>query len=217
METLANISDPSDRYYFTSGGEIIFSFASVDYMGGNDGSNLRFSPVFNIQSYFNYDPSNNFGIIAGFAIRNVGFIYDFPDSDIKKKFRTYNFGIPIGIKLGRMNRTFLYGGYELEIPFHYKEKTFVGGDKRDKFSIWFSSRHPPVYNSVFVGVQLPFAANLKFKYYLTGFFYQNFKTTDANGNTVYPYRDFQANVFYLSLSFNILRNKDIIIDDRMEF
>ena len=212
-QTLRNLSDQSDRFYFTSGGEFIFSFADVEYRGNDDGTILRFAPILNIQSYFNYDPNEYVGFFAGFAIRNVGFIYDLPNSDIRKKYRTYNFGIPVGLKLGRMNRTFLYGGYELELPFHYKEKTFVDGDKEDKFSVWFGSRTAPVMNSIFVGIQLPRAANLKFKYYLTGFFNQDFRTTDSAGQPVFPYADIQANVFYISLSFNILRNKDIVIDD----
>jgi len=212
-QTLRNISDRSDRFYFSSGGELIFSFANVEYMGNNDGSILRFSPVFNIQSYFNYDPNDYFGLFTGFAIRNVGFIYDLPDSDIRKKYRTYNFGIPFGVKLGRMNRTFLYGGYELELPFHYKEKTFVDGKKEDKLTVWFGNRTAPVMHSLFLGIQLPYKANLKFKYYLTGFFNQDFRTTDSAGQAVFPYADIQANVFYIALSFNILRNKEVIIDD----
>lgn len=211
-QTLRNLSDQSDRFYFTSGGEFIFSFADVEYRGNDDGSILRFAPILNIQSYFNYDPNDYLGFFAGFAVRNVGFIYDLPDSDIRKKYRTYNFGIPVGLKLGRMNRTFLYGGYELELPFHYKEKTFVDGDKEDKFTVWFGNRTAPVMNSIFVGIQFPYAANLKFKYYLTGFFNQDFRTTDANGQTVFPYADIQANVFYIALSFNILRDKNFTFD-----
>lgn len=203
---------PKGESYVSSGGELIFSFANVDYLGSNDGSKLRFSPVFNIQSYFNFDPSNYFGYFAGFALRNVGFVYEFPDSDIRKKYRNYQVGLPVGIKLGRMNRTFLYFGYEPEFPFHYKEKTFRNNNKIDKFSTWFSRRTPRIYHAVFAGVQLPYSSNLKFKYYLSGFFNRDFQTIE-NGNTVFPYQDLQAHVFYISLSFRVLKNTQLSIGD----
>jgi hypothetical protein len=214
--TLAQKTDtlpkPKGQSYFSSGGEIIFSFARVKYQGSTDGSKLRFSPFFNIQSYFNYDASDYFGYFAGFTLRNAGFIYEFPDTDTKKKYRNYQVGFPVGIKLGRMNRTFLYFGYEPEFPFHYKEKTFRNGDKVDKFSIWFSNRTPRIYHAVLAGIQLPYATNLKFKYYLSGFFNRDFQTVE-NGNAVFPYQNLQAHVFYISLSFNLLRNTELSFGD----
>lgn len=201
-----------ERFYFSSGTEFIFSFARVDYLATTDGTPMRFAPVFNFQSFFNYDPNDYFGILAGFGVRNVGFIFDFPDSDIRKKYRNYNIGIPVGLKLGRMSGTFLYGGYEMEIPLHYKEKTFVDGDKTDKFSVWFSDRTPGIYHSVFFGIQLPYAATIKFKYYLSDFFNPNFSTIE-NGQTVYPYRDFNANAFYFSLSFNLFKDANLYINE----
>jgi len=215
QDTDTTFFDPRDeveRFYFSSGTEFIFSFASVDYLGTTDGTPMRFAPVFNFQSYFNYDPNDYFGILAGFSIRNVGFIFNFPDSEIKKKYRNYNIGIPVGLKLGRMNGAFLYGGYELEIPVHYKEKTFIGGDKEGKFSVWFSDRVPGIYHSIFFGVQLPYAASLKFRYYLSDFFNPNFRTIE-NGQTVFPYRDLNARVFYFSLSFNLFKDANLYINE----
>jgi len=43
---------------------------------------------------------------------------------MKKKFRPYNFGIPIGIKIENLNKLFLYGIYEIEYSLYYKEKTY---------------------------------------------------------------------------------------------
>ena len=57
-----------------------------------------------------------------------------------------------------------------------------------------------------VGVQFPYGANLKFKYYLTEFFDKGYDATDANGNPlVYP----DVNMYYLSLSFMLFKNADI--------
>ncbi len=213
-QTLRDVADqPGDAFYFTSGMEYILSFANVKYKGKSDGSALRFAPVFNIQGFFNYDINTYSGLIAGVAVHNVGFIYDFPDSDIRRKFRTYNIGIPLGVKLGNMDRSFLYAGYEMEIPVHYKEKLFVEGDKQSKKTAWFSQRVNPVQSALFVGVQLPYATNIRFKFYLSEFFNRDFTELD-DGVEIRPYEDLEARVFYISFSFNPFRvgNSKVSID-----
>jgi hypothetical protein len=47
-----------------------------------------------------------------FSVRNVGFIHDV-DETTRKKYRTYNMGIPLGIKIGNLSEKFLFFGYEL--------------------------------------------------------------------------------------------------------
>ena len=102
------------KTYFSAGGEIIFSLAAIDHTnayypnGNSEGNIMRFSPFFCLQTNFNYDFSKNFGSYLGLSIRNIGFIYDqcpVPNPEIqaetkmlKKKFRTYNLGLPIGIQ-----------------------------------------------------------------------------------------------------------------------
>ncbi len=190
------------KWYSSSGGEIIFSFANVDYPMSPDGQIMRFSPVFNIQSLANYDFNERSGFFTGLTIRNVGFIYDFKDTGERKKFRTYNLGIPVGIKVGNLDKFHIYGGYEIEFPFNYKEKTFVNEEKTEKFSVWFSQRTPTLYNSLFIGIQFPYGANLKFKYYLTNFHNRDYQLSDGTK----PYEDLKANVFYFSLSFYLFKN-----------
>ncbi|MEP2026901.1 MAG: hypothetical protein ABJH98_08950 [Reichenbachiella sp.] len=189
--------------YVTTGGEWIFSFGGTD----NDGA-IRFSPVVNFQINVNKDLSDNFGIYSGFAVRNVGFIWDDPDSaQIRKKFRTYNMGIPIGLKVGDSNGMMLFGGYELEIPFNYKEKTFVNEKKEDKFNVYFSDRVPSLYHALFAGIQFYSGISLKFKYYLTNFHNKSYSEV-VNGVEVMPYQDIDSNVFYLSLNFSLFRNTE---------
>jgi hypothetical protein len=202
------------KSYFSSGGEIIFSFATIDHKGESTGNVMRFSPVFNIQGMFNYDMTKHFGGFVGLTVRNVGYIYDNyevstnnasnPEETkmVKKKFRTYNLGIPVGLKLGVMNKTFVYGGYEIEFPFAYKEKTFDGDHKDDKFVVWFSDRVEQFQHGFFAGVQMPWGTNLKFKYYLSNF--HNMDYVDNDGKM--PYEDLNANIWYFSLSYNLLRN-----------
>jgi len=102
---------------WSSGGEWIFSTGNVE--GQNNV--VRWSPVINLQNFLNFDRSQNFGWFTGVNLRNVGFIYDESPS-IRKKFRTYNLGVPLGLKFGNLDKTFFYLGYELEMAFNYKEK-----------------------------------------------------------------------------------------------
>jgi hypothetical protein len=197
------------KKYFSTGGEIIFSLADIDDNGNSEGNIVRFSPFFCLQTNFNYDFSKNVGSFVGLSVRNIGFIYDqwdVPNPEnpletkmMKKKFRTYNLGLPIGLKVGLMDKVFVYGGYEIEFPFNYKEKTFDGDDKQEeKVNVWFGDRVEQFQHGFFAGIQLPYGANLKFKYYLTNF--HNMDFTDNNG--VKPYAGFNANIFYFALSFD---------------
>lgn len=144
------------KVYTTSSGEIIFSFASITANGSEEGSVMRFSPVINLQNWVNFDKADNFGFFTGLSVRNVGVIYDEPaEPNTRVKARTYNVGIPVGVKLGNLDKAFFFAGYELELPVNYKEKIFVNEEKEEKRSIWFSSRVPTVNHSLMAGVQMP--------------------------------------------------------------
>ncbi len=194
------------KIYHSSSGEIIFSFATIQKGGNQIESNLRWSPVFNFQVLKNYDFSQHVGFFHGLAIRNVGFIYDVPGTDTLKKHRTYNLGIPVGLKIGNLKRgMFLYGGYEFELPFHYKEKLFINDDKKDITSVWFANRVYWYTQSVFVGINFPRGFNLKFKYYLDGFFNKDYAET-INGVRSKPFADFDVNVFYIAINWNVFKD-----------
>jgi len=205
----AQETESSKRIYTTSSGEIIFSFADLTIGGNEESSVMRFSPVVNIQNWVNVDYSKSFGAFSGLSIRNVGFIMDDPtNSSIRYKFRTYNLGVPLGIKIGNLDDKFLFLGYELEIPIHYKQKTFINEDKEDKDTIWFSDRVNTINHSLMAGFQLPYGATLKFKYYLTNFFNKDYTATDDTGAQYKPYANSDVNIFYFSLSFGLLKNTD---------
>ncbi len=197
------------KTYSTTGGELIFSFASGSINGESISNTVRFSPFFNLQTMVHRDLTDKFGILTGFSIRNVGFIFDHPDSgNIYYKTRNYTVGLPLGLKFGRSDGRFIYGGYEIEFPFAYKEKKFIN-DEKQKFDEWFSSRTPAVYHTLFVGIGLVEGTQLKFKYYLTNWFNKGY--TDASGQQ--PYANIEANVFYFSLSFQILRGTKFYYKD----
>ena len=194
---------------------MIFSWANTTHPTSNEGAVLRWAPVFNFQTLMNYDLGRAFGFIGGIAIRNSGYIYDFNNVDgqqFKKKFRTYNLGIPVGIKIGNMDKYYVFGGYEFELPFHYKEKTFDNdGSKINKFTTWFSDRHQKTMHTFFAGIQMKGGTQIKFKYYLTEFHNQEFKTTTGDkyapsGDASQPYKGLESNVFYIALAWNISKN-----------
>ena len=195
--------------YWTTGGEIIFSMGNIDYKGDmNPG--LRFAPVFNLQGNLNKDFNKKFGLFTGLALRNVGYIvngYKDPSDNLlyKKKFRSYNLGVPLGFKIGTVDQCFFYGGYEVEVAMAYKEKTFEGRDKTSKITGWFSDRQELFQHGFFAGVQFPYGGNLKFKYYVSEFHNRNF----TNSNGVKPYAGLKTNVFYFSLSFFIFKNTKV--------
>lgn len=196
----------SKKVYTITSGEWIFSFADITHNGTDASSILRFSPVFNFQNQLHFDQSDNFGFFTGLGLRNVGFIYDVPGTNTRKKYRSYNVGIPLGIKVGDLNNIYFYGGYEIEFAINYKEKTFTNEDKTDKNSVWFSKQTPTVNNTLFAGVQLPSGANIKFKYYLTNFFNKGYTAEDSSGSPYQPYQNMDVNVFYFSLNFFILKD-----------
>ena len=193
--------------YWTSGGELIFSFANVEQNGNGKSSPLRFSPVVNLQVMLNKDINKNFGVFTGLALRNVGYImndYINPSDSLsyKKKFRSYNLGIPVGFKVGNLDKVFFYAGYEIEVALSYKEKTYDGGDKIDKITGWFSDRDEIFQHGFLVGVQFPRGANIKFKYYLNEFNNQNY----TNNAGVKPYGGLKAHIFYISLNFFLFKD-----------
>ena len=191
-----------DKYIIT-GGELIFSFANIQ--GDDYPDNIvRFSPVFNMQSWRVYD-WDGFGLFHGIAVRNVGFIADNDVTKVRKKFRTYNLGIPVGFKFNFSPAVALYAGYEFEIPFVYKEKTFENEEKTNKFTSWFSDRTPTLNHGLFAGLQFRGGLNLKFKYYVNDFFNEDFEQV-RDGVTSRPYADYNANVFYFAIAFTAFRN-----------
>jgi len=209
LVTLFSGSVLAQKFYTTSSGELILSMAEINTGDLPAPQNIvRFSPWFNVQSLGNVDFGKAAGLFFGINVRNIGYIAKDSKTQIKKKYRVYDVGIPIGLKLGNMDSFFFYGGYEFELPLNYKEKTFENEVRTDKFNVWFSNRVPTYYHSVFVGIQFPYGANLKFKYYLTPFHNTDFVEIQ-DGVELKPYEHLEANVFYIALSFTMFRNAKV--------
>lgn len=205
--------------YSTTGGELLFSLAEASYGDEEAHDVLRFTPVVNVYKYWHYDVSERIGFIAGLGTHNIGFITDVPASvvaehgdlgysgKVRKRFRNYTVGIPIGMKLGVMEHVFVYGGYEIEFPYAYKEKTYEDGEKVRKYTDWFAREIPPYYNSFFVGVQLPQGTSIKFQYYVTDFFDQDYVQDSDNWSRSRNFYPTAANAFHISISKTLFRGK----------
>lgn len=204
--SVATIGYSQSKFYNTYGAEMLFSFANIEDHGQEANSIVRWAPVLNIQSNLNTDISENFGLYTGITLRNVGYTYDnYLDPETqniyKKKFRSYNLGIPLGFKIGNLSEFYVFAGYEIELPFAYKEKTYRDGAKINKTITWFSDRQQGFQHGFMVGAQMKTGANITFKYYLSEFHNQDY--VDADGFK--PYDELKSNIFYLSLGFMMFR------------
>ena len=209
------------KFSFYNSGEWILSGSALSVNGDSDVSTIRFSPWYNAQYTMNYQAIKHVGVFLGLDMRNVGFIYkttlntEAGDIDIKKKFRTYNLGIPLGIKIGKSDGLNFYAGYEIEFPFHYKEKTFTNGIKNFKQKKWFSDKVPTYLTSVYGGFESKQGFNLKFKLYLDKFFNPAYKG-DVNGMPGCGYESFDVQVFYISICMNMFHDLNAKVEEMIE-
>lgn len=195
-----NLDLKGQKVYTTSGGEVIFQSAMVESSGADINTNLRLSMAFHLGEFVHADFGKYLGVFSGIGLRNVGFITE--ENDIKIKYRSYNLGIPLALKIGSLKKNlYLFGGGEYEWMFHFKQKTFIDGNKH-KESEWFSSRTPSFIPSVFAGVQFPEGFQLKFKYYLDDFLNHNYNGGPNENYTIYN----KNQIWYISISY-IIRNK----------
>jgi hypothetical protein len=190
--------------YTVSGGEVIFQSSQVEKDGNDVNTNLRFTLFLHLGEYLHIDLGDHIGLFSGIGLRNVGLITD--EDDVKIKYRTYNLGMPLALKLGSFKKNlYLFGGAEYEWMVHFKQKIFESGNKT-KYTSWFSNRTPDFIPSAFVGLQFPVGIQLKFRYYLNDYLNHNFKGEGVHEDyTVFD----KTQVWYISVSFHI-RNKELM-------
>ncbi|PUZ27750.1 hypothetical protein GA0116948_10661 [Chitinophaga costaii] len=195
-------SDHKGVYPSWGGDGPLLSFGSIKYDGDHVRNIPRFTFFFNVGTNFNYDINKNFGVFTGLNLRNIGLITKDNDS-LKLKRRLYTLGIPIGLKVGdvRHGSIFFFAGGEYDLALNYKEKQFIDGDKRHKFSQWFSDRTPLLLPSVFAGIRVHPGIGLKVQYFLTDFFNKDFHET-VDGLKTYPYAQTQSKMFFVTLSYD---------------
>lgn len=212
--TFVALQAQENHIYHSSGSEIIFSGANINFKGTSVNTNLRFTLFFHTQHLINFDLTRNIGLYTGLGIRNVGLImedyyqkvgYDVDNShpdynkNTKIKHRSYSLGFPIALKLGSFDKNFfVYGGGEYEWMFHYKQKKFID-DAKYKFTEWNSDRVTTWIPSLFAGIQFPGGFNLKFKYYMDDFLNKDFRGKDFGEDV--DYSQFETSgIWYVSFS-----------------
>jgi hypothetical protein len=198
-------------FYITTGTEWLFSFPQLDVNGSDRGGVVRFAPFFNMQGMVHYDLGLNAGLFLGGSVRNHGFIFDEPGTPFRYKYRTYNVGVPAGIKLGRMHETLVFIGYEVELPVNYKEKRFANERKEDKFNVWLSDRTERLFHTAFIGFQGPRGSTLTFRYQLNNFHDRSFTET-VDGVTTQPYAALNAHVVSVALGYGLFNGERTRID-----
>lgn len=204
----------SKAQYWTSGGEIIFSWANYKDSTTQLTGPPRFTIFLHLNYKYNLDLGKHIGLAAGIGMRNMGFItrnetFTRPGTGEvavkyeKIKRRSYTIGVPVMLKLGNMKKDrFLAIGAEYEWLFHFKEKAFANGEKKKRkaFNSDETARFLP---SVFVGLQLSDFGMLKFQYYL-----DDFLNKDYVDNTGYkPYADTQSQMMMISWLGNVRMKK----------
>lgn len=203
----------AQRSYITTDGELIFSFADVSRGGVNIDTDLRFTSWYHAGTYYNHDITGGLGFFYGLAIRNVGFITHDEVvggamySTVKR--RAYTLGLPVGVKLGSLNRDmFLFGGAEYEWPFHYKEKRFVDRERVYREKDWFSHQTNRLIPSIYAGINFPTQTAVTFKFYLKDFLNSSYREPVTG---IMPYSGMRTQIFYISLSkrFKYKRIRDI--------
>lgn len=236
----------AQKLYPVTSGEIIFSQSQSSftqefmdqYPGANlAANNVRFTLFFHLGQYIHYDFNDKFGLFSGLGIRNVGMITDetLPQTvtssgaevlynDQKIIRRQYMLGLPLAFKVGSFDKhLYFFGGGEIEMAFHLKEKYWTGSFERSgsktKNTKWFSNQTPTFLPSVFAGVQFPGGVNLRFKYYLTNFL--NNEYTDSSNSqegAIFSVSDLsryqESQVFYVSVCWQF--NTSTLFDGKSE-
>ncbi len=200
--------------HFYLGGALdgaIFSTATIHHDGviyDPSGNNIpatntmgimRFTYFVNLGFTFNFNLTKNLGLYTGLDIKNVGYIEQ--DNGYTLKRRTYNVGIPAGIKIGNMDMKgsyfFLGGGIDAAINF--QEKLFKDRDNKKRINEWFSDRTPRTMPYVFAGISFNHHITAKVQYYINNFMNTDYR--DESGNNIY--NGTEVHLILLSVGFGM--------------
>lgn len=193
----------SQKFYRTSGGELILSRTVNNNPVSNVDNRIRVSAFLHYNVNYHYNISGKFGIYTGISVSNIGFIYKNQDTTYKR--RAYTVGVPIALKLGNLyNDNFLFAGGELEVPFHYKQKKITGREK-NKYASFFDERVNILIPSLFAGIQFSEGLCFKFRLHLKDFLNKDFQGNDF-GERV-NYSNFNSQLFLISVSYNLKQVK----------
>lgn len=190
------------KIYYENNYEFLFQFGFIETQQKLP-VKLRFSGFYHSEEIVHVDFARRVGFYTGVGLRNVGMIEMSMATSDKMKRRTYTLGVPMAVKIGSMKaRRYLYGGAEMEMAFHYKQKLFVEGMKKEKYSEWFSQRVNMWQPSLFAGFKYSDNWSVRIKYYLNDFLNRSFTGRDF-GQFVDYSKYKTSNLFYVALVLTI--------------
>jgi hypothetical protein len=191
-----------NKIHFVPAFEEGFTFPLAEFTNANKKEVVRYTGTvtnLSLKTHVTIAPNFNFSLNTG--ILNHGFIHNLNDT-LKVKQRAYV--IPIGAQFtfGDVKNKNFFIGAEAHIPFHYKEKTWVIGERSTKIksSEWLSSKTEMFSPLVFLGFQFNKKTYIQLKYQLGNFLdpTQNFNFRGINTKIS------QSNM--VSLSFGTIIN-----------
>lgn len=138
---------------------------------------VRYSSAFtNFALKGHYKLGQNFHFSLNTGLYNQGMIHNFNDL-WRVKQRAYI--IPLGAQftVGESKQQNIFAGAEFLVPFHYKEKAWLQGDKKTKVKTteWFSDEMQMLSPVIFLGVQYNKTNYVQIKYQFGNFLSPNAK------------------------------------------
>jgi len=171
--------DSLKHVYFTASTDIIFQHIpnySEDY---EYTMAMRTSIFFNTSFNTHIDFSKHFGLLQGFAIKNVGMktkneVLDNIRYDYIIR-RSYMAEAYAAIKIGNLRKfSFLYIGAGYDFSFHYRQKQKINNKKIIDHQ-WFSKATETFVPSAIIGYQFPKGFHLQLQYYMSNFLNTSYK------------------------------------------
>ncbi len=128
----------------------------------------------NFTNFTHFNFNNNFGVITGLGLRNIGIRArneHIEDVVYKRTIRRiYTVNASLAVKLGAFSKhCFVFGGGEYDLAFHFRQRLKTKNNSQTKQGEWFSNATDLFLPSVFIGVQFPKGLNLKCSYYFNDF------------------------------------------------
>ena len=187
--------------------DLSLQFANKQLKTENESEITARSIVFtNFTNFTHCNISNNFGLMSGIGLRNIGIRArneTIEDVVYKRTVRrVYTLNASLAAKLGSFSKhCFVYGGGEYDLAFHFRQRLKTKTNSQIKQGEWFSNATNRFLPSVFIGVQLPKGLNVKCSYYFNDFFNKNYKGKIDNF-PVYT----QSHMINIAVSFQFRNN-----------
>lgn len=201
----ALMSDPVPGKVYSSvgleGHMLSTAFIHNKFYNTDDMGILRYTLFWNLGWNWNYDFNNTFGLFWGLSLKNLGFIEK--NNGITEKHRTYNIGIPVGLKIGNMsNEKYMVIGGGVDFPIHYKRKTWEDREDKVKEGEWFSDQINPIQPFIFIGGKFGKVFFAKLQYYPNNFLSNNYRPNwDGPNPDISNMKE--VNILSLTLGFDI--------------